>query len=146
MKVICDRAALVNAVNVVGSVVVSRTPTPVLTCVKLTAGDGKLTLAATDLEVGIQLPVDQVDVQKPGTALIPADKLTQIVRASEDPTLTIESKDNAVHIRGADAHFKIFGFDPKEAPAVRTFEGVKADCEVEGGMLQRLISRTLFAA
>jgi DNA polymerase-3 subunit beta len=146
MKVICDRAALVNAVNIVGSVVVSRTPTPVLTCVKLTAGDGRLTLAATDLEVGVQLPVDQVEVQKPGEALIPADKLMQIVRASEDPTLTIEAKDHAVHIRGADAHFKMFGFDPKEAPAVRSFEGVTADCEVEGGLLQRLISRTLFAA
>jgi DNA polymerase-3 subunit beta len=146
MKVICDRAALVNAVNIVGSVVVSRTPTPVLTCVKLTAADGRLTLAATDLEVGLQLPVDQVDVQKPGEALIPADKFTQIVRASEDPTLTLEAKDHSLHIRGADAHYKILGYDPKEAPVVRTFEGVKTDCEMEGGMFQRLISRTLFAA
>ncbi len=37
MKVICDRAALVNAVNIVGGVVTSRTPTPVLRCLKLTA-------------------------------------------------------------------------------------------------------------
>src|SRR5437870_38459 len=54
MKVICDRAALVDAVNIAGGVVVSRTPTPVLTCVKLTATEGQLSLAATDLEVGVR--------------------------------------------------------------------------------------------
>lgn len=146
MKVICDRAALVEAVNVVGSVVVSRTPTPILQCVKLSADEGQLTLAATDLEVGLRLGVDQVDVQKQGEALVPSDKLTQIVRASEDPTLTIETKDHAVHIRGSDSHFKIFGYDPKEAPVVRDFEDSNVDCEIDAGQLRTLISRTLFAA
>jgi DNA polymerase III subunit beta len=146
MKVICDRAALVEAVNLVGGVVVSRTPTPVLTCVKLTATKGQMTLAATDLEVGLRLSVDQVDVQKEGEALIPADKLTQIVRACDDPTLTLETKDNTVLIKGAHSRFTVFGYDPKEAPQVREFGDAKADCEVEAGMLRTLISRTLFAA
>ncbi len=146
MKVICDRAALVEAVNLVGSVVASRTPTPVLQCVKLTATDGQLTMAATDLEVGIRLGVDQVDVQKPGEALIPADKLIQIVRACDDPTLTLETKEHTIHIRGKGSHFTIFGFDPKEAPVVRDFAQVKVDCELEAGVLRTAISRTLFAA
>src|SRR5688572_32558778 len=98
MKVICDRAALVEAVNLVASVAVGRSPTPVLQCVKLTASDGRLTLAATDLEVGLRLSVDQVDVQKAGEALIPADKLTQIVRACDDPTLTLDTKEHTLHI------------------------------------------------
>ena len=146
MKVICDRAALVEAVNIVGGVVVSRTPTPVLTCVKLTATKGLLTFAATDLEVGIRLSVDQVDVQKEGEALIPADKLTQIVRACDDPTLTLETKDHTMLIKGAHSRFTVFGYDPKEAPQVREFGDAKADCEVEAGVLRTLISRTLFAA
>ena len=146
MKVICDRAALVEAVNLVGGVVVSRSPQPVLQCVKLTATEGQLMLAATDLEVGLRLGVDQVDVQKPGEALIPADKLVQIVRASQDPTLTLETNENKLHIRGKGSHFTVFGFDPKEAPAVRDFSEVKVDCEIEGGLLRTLIARTLFAA
>lgn len=146
MKVICDRAALVEAVNLVGSVVVSRTPQPVLQCVKLTATEGQLTLAATDLEVGIRLGIDQVDVQKPGEALIPADKLVQIVRASDDPTLTLDTKDHTLHIRGKGSHFTIFGFDPKEAPTVRDFSEAKVDSEIEAGLLRTLIGRTLFAA
>ncbi len=135
-----------QAVNIVSSVVASRSPTPVLLCVKLTAADGRLTLAATDMEVGVRLTVDQVDVQQDGEALIPADKLTQIVRACEDPTFTIETEDHAVHIRAADSHFKVFGYDPKEAPPVRDFGDATVDCEVAADVLAKVTTRTLFAA
>jgi len=80
MKVICDRGALVESLNLVGGVVVARTPKPVLTCVKLSASEGNLTLSATDLEVAVRLCTPRVEVQEPGEALIPADKLSQIVR------------------------------------------------------------------
>jgi len=149
MKVICDRAALLEAVNLVGSVVLSRTSSPVLLCVKLTAADGTLMLAATDNEVGLRLSMDQVDVQADGEALIPADKLAQIVRASDDPTLTIEAEKagaSTVHIRGADSHFKVYGFDPKDAPQVRDLGKADVDCELRSDVLHELISRTLFAA
>ena len=36
MKVICDRAELVDLLNLAGGVILSRTPKPVLQCVKLT--------------------------------------------------------------------------------------------------------------
>ncbi|MHC4991617.1 MAG: DNA polymerase III subunit beta [Planctomycetota bacterium] len=146
MKVICDRAALVDAVSLVGGVVVSRTPTPVLLCIKLTAEEGTLRLAATDLEVGLRMGVDQVDVEEAGEALVPADKLNQIVRACDDPTLTLDTDDHAMHIRGANSHFKVFGYDPKEAPAVRSFGDASVDCEVPAGRLRTLVQRTLFAA
>jgi len=146
MKVICDRAALVEAVNLVAGVVINRTPTPALQCIKLTAADGKLTLAATDLEVGLRVVVDQVDITKPGEALIPADKLTQIARASDDPTLTLETKEHTLHIRGGHSKFTVFGYDPKDAPQVRDFTDVKVDCEIDAGRMRTLISRTLFAA
>lgn len=149
MKVICDRAALVNAVNIVGSVVTSRTPTPVLRCLKLTAADGMLVLSATDLEMGLRIAVAQVEVEQDGEAAILADKLSQIARACEDPTLTIETDPDsiaAVHIRGAGSHFKVLGYDPSEFPPVRDFGGATVDCEVPAGVLQTLITRTLFAA
>ena len=54
MKVICNRGALLDALLMAGNVVASRTPKPVLQCVKLTAEDNTLTVAATDLEVAIR--------------------------------------------------------------------------------------------
>jgi DNA polymerase-3 subunit beta len=146
MKVICDRAALADAVNNVSSVVVLRTPTPVLQCVKLSAAGGILTLAATDLEIGLRLGVGEVNVEAEGSALIPADKLKQIVTTCDDPTLTIETSGTQVTIKGASSRFTLNGYDPGEAPTVRDFSDVEVDFEIEGGLFQRLIQRTLFAA
>ncbi len=149
MKVICDRAALADALNTAGGVVASRTPTPVLKCLKLTAteppNDG-FVITATDLEVGLRLAVPQVQIEQAGEAAIPADKLSQIARTCDDPSLTIETDDHTVHIRGAGSHFKVFGFDPAECPPVRDFSDATVDCEISAGVLHSLIVRTLFAA
>ena len=149
MKVICDRAALVDAVNTAGGIVAARTPTPVLKCLKLSATEsapGGLVITATDLEVGLRLSVPQVEIESPGEVAIPADKISQIARACDDPTLTIESEEHTVHIRGAGSHFKVFGYDPKEYPPVRDFSDATVDATIAAGTLQSLISRTLFAA
>jgi DNA polymerase-3 subunit beta len=144
MKVICDRGALVEALGLMSSVVVTRTPKPVLTCVKLTAEEGALRLAATDLEVALHLSIEQVEVEEPGEALVPADKLSAIVRESIDPTLTIETDADATHVRGADSHFKIFGYGVSEFPPVKPFSG-EANFEISAGTMVDLVSKTLFA-
>ena len=87
MKVVCDRAALVEALSLAGSVVPNRTTAPVLGCLSLTAEDGILTVASTNAEVGISIGVTQVEVSTSGKALVPADKLNQIVRASGEQAL-----------------------------------------------------------
>jgi DNA polymerase-3 subunit beta len=146
LKVICDQAALAEALNTAGSVVASRTPSPVLTCVKMTAVDGRLRLAATDGETGMVLDLDRVEVDAPGEVLVPADKLTQIVRECNDPTLTLEADGHALHIRGEDAHFKVFGFDPQEAPPEAEFNEDALDCSISAGELSTTVARSLFAA
>lgn len=153
MKVICDRGALLDAVNLVSGVVASRTPRPQLTCVWLSAAKGKegasLTLAATDAEVSIRLVLTRVDVTTPGLALIPADKLRQIVQAQEsEPTLTLEVEGEACHIRGTDAHFKVFGYPPGDFPPVPDFPSggfSGPQFNLQAGTIDSLIARTIFA-
>ena len=153
MKVICNRGALLDALTVTGNVVASRTPKPVLQCVKLTAADDRLTLAATDLEVAIRYSDSQVQVEQGGEALLPADKLRDIVRESMDDTLSIEvgadkeggSGAGVASIRGQDSHFKIFTQRAADFPPVPDFTG-EADFEISGGHLKQLIGQTLFAA
>ena|SRR3989440_11175655 len=145
MKVICNRGALLEALMVAGNVVAARTPKPVLLCVKLTAADDRLTIAATDLEVAIRYSDSQVQIEQAGEALVPADKLRDIVRESVDDTLSIEVTGDTAHIRGQDAHFKIFTQKPSEFPPVPDYEG-EADIEIAGGLLKQLIGQTLFSA
>ncbi len=146
LKVICDQGALADALNTVSAVVASRTPTPVLTCIKLTAAEGKLRLAATDGEISLQLDLDRVDVDSDGESLVPADKLTQIVRECVDPTVSLESEGHALHINAGDSHFKVYGFDPAEAPVLDAFDEANIDCTVPSGRLASMVARSLFAA
>lgn len=144
MKVICNRGALLEALNVTGGVVAARTPKPVLQCVKLTAQDDRLTVAATDLEVAIRYADSQVQIDQPGETLVPSDKMRDIVRESVDDTLTIEISGDTANIRGQDSHFKIFTQKASEFPPVPDFEG-EPDIEVTGGAIKQLIGQTIFA-
>ncbi len=145
MKVICNRGALLEALTVAGNVVASRTPKPILQCVKLTAADDRLTIAATDLEVAIRYADTQVQIEQQGETLVPADKLRDIVRECVDDTLAIEVSGDNANIRGQDSHFKIFTQKAADFPPVPDFEG-EADFEIPAGQLKQLIGQTLFAA
>lgn len=157
MKVVCDRGALLDAINLVSGVVAARTPRPQLTCVKLaaqtTGSAGSLTLSATDTEVSLTLQLESVDVQAPGEALVPADKLAQIVRAEDgEKTLTLEAKGDTTHITGHGAHFQLRGFMPDEFVEVPGFGAFGPDASAgtvfqhQAASLEELIKRTLFAA
>jgi DNA polymerase-3 subunit beta len=160
MKVICDRGALMDAINLVSGAVAARSPKPQLGCVKLVAsksgGAGDLTLSATDAEIALRLSISQVDVQKAGEVLIPADKLRAIVSAEDgEPTLTLESDGEMCSIKGADAHFKVYGYPAADFPPIPEFADVvagkmdapkaKAVLTHPAGSLSQLVARTLFA-
>jgi len=149
MKVLVNRAALVEALGLAGTVVLSRTPKPVLTCVKLIAGDvggtRALTIVATDMEVALQYTLTQVDITKEGVALVPAGKLSEIVNNSPDDTLTLENSGDTTAIKGSDANYKVFGFNAEEYPPVGTFEG-DPDLVLSAAVLRQLLDRTRFAA
>lgn len=152
MKVICDRTAFLDAVNLVSSVVATRTPRPQLTCIKLSAskdggsGEGQLLLAATDAEISIRMATAQVDVHEDGEVLIPADKLRSIVQAQDaEPTLTLESDGEATHIRGQDAHFKVYGYPASDFPDLPDMPADGDAFSLTADTLERLIERTIFS-
>jgi DNA polymerase-3 subunit beta len=145
MKVIAQTAALQEALTLVGSIVSSRTPKPVLQCVKLVAAQNTLTLLTTDLEAGARYHLTAVQVEEDGEATIPADRLAGIVRESAgEDSLTIHTDKDVCHVRGSGSHFKIFGYDPAEFPAVADFVE-PADFVVAAGELGKMIAKTLFA-
>jgi len=144
MKVNFNRAALAEALGLLTSVVPSRTPKPILRCVQITAEGKEARICATDLEVGISYTACEVQIDEPGEVIVPADRLTAIVRESVDDVLLIEAAEGTCQIRGADSHFTIYGHEPGGYPAVPAFEG-DADIEIGLGELQGGIEQCLFA-
>lgn len=145
MKCICDRLALLEALSATSSVAASRTPKPILQCVRLTAAKDALTVTAYDQEVGLRYHVRQVDVSKTGETLVSCERLLAIVRESGDETLSFETGDDVLHVRGADSHFQVIGQNVREFPPVPDMEG-DADFNVKVGPLREAVGQTLFAA
>jgi DNA polymerase-3 subunit beta len=145
MKAKFNKAALQEALTLVTSIVPSRTPKPILQCIRITATEDAVLICATDLEVGISYNVTQVEIDSPGDVVVPADKIASIVRESADEVIELEVAEAAMRIRGADSHFTIYGHDARQYPAVPAFEG-KADFEVSLGSLQEGVELSVFAA
>ena len=146
MNVIAQTAALQEALALASSIVPARTPKPVLQCVKLVAKGKTLTVLVTDLEAGCRHVISQVEVQAEGEALVPVQKLADIVRESAgEDALTLSVEKDTCHITGAGTRFRLLGFDPAEYPAVADFGG-EADFQVSAEVLTGLIDKTIFAA
>jgi DNA polymerase-3 subunit beta len=145
MKVKFNRAVLQEALGLVTSIVPSRTPKPILYCLRVATEQNAVRISATDLEVGITALVSQVEVAEEGDVVIPADKLNAIVRESVDEVIEMQAAESAVHLIGSDSRFMIYSHDPAQYPKVPGFEG-QPDLEIKMDKLQEGIERTVFAA
>jgi DNA polymerase-3 subunit beta len=144
MKVNFNRTALAEALNLLASVVPSRTPKPILRCLRADARGKEVRLYATDLEVGIQYVTAEVQIEQEGQVVLPADRLIAIVRESAEDVLLLQAGEGSCEITGADSHFTIYSQEPKDYPMMPSFEG-KADMNVPLRNLQAGIEQCLFA-
>lgn len=145
MKVTCQTGALLEALQVVSTAVVARTPKPALQCILVEVEANSLTLVATDLQVGIRYRLEQVEVQEPGTGLVPADRFLAIVRECPDKTLSLQVEGNACRIDTADSHFTLNTSEVETFPKVSDSDGPDG-LRITCGVLRGMIHRTLFAA
>lgn len=144
MKLHCHRPSLVAALQAVGAVVPSRTPKEILKNVKLVVEDGRVTLQATDQEVGIHQRIEGVETSSAGTALLPAGRLLSILRELTDESADIEVTQDTIHIRSGRSEFRLSAEDPSEYPPVPTADDTDGFA-LESGRLRKMIRRTAFA-
>ncbi|MFM2094073.1 MAG: polymerase subunit beta [Planctomycetota bacterium] len=144
MKLQCNREALLAAFNVVANVVPSRSPKPVLMNVKLDAVDQQVWLTGTDLEVAMRISVPDVEVEVPGSVLLPVGRFGLILRESNDQKLRLHVEANGTIVRGDRSEFKLAGGNPDEFPPVPSFEESRYQ-ELSARLFKELIRRTVFA-
>jgi len=145
MKVTFNRSALAEALGLVISVVPSRTPKPVLRCVRIVAEGKEVRVCATNLEAGLNYLVSEVEVQRDGEIVVEANHLNDIVRESSEDVLILDAEETTCEIRGSDSRFTIYGQDPKQYPKVPSLDEGQADLTISLEQLQSGIEQTLFA-
>ena len=93
MKIVCQKALLVDAVSNVSRAVSSKSPIPALEGILIKANEGQITLVGYDLEIGI-ITTMEADVREAGETVITARLLLDIIRKipSETISITVDEK------------------------------------------------------
>ena len=145
MKITCQRESLTNAFGLAASIAPARSPKEILQNVKITATGGKITLTATDMEVGIRLDLEEgVTVQTEGTALLPVQRTMAILRENNDEVLEFETDESGIRVKGKRSKFKLPGNNPDEFPAVAGFDEDKYHV-LPTRLFREMVKRTVFA-
>jgi DNA polymerase-3 subunit beta len=145
MKALCHREGLLAAFQLASAAVPARDVKPILRNLKAIAEDGRCTLMATDLELGIRLEVRGLKVEEPGEAILPAARMLAILRESQDEELAIEADANSCQVRSANGNWEMPSEDPANFPDLPTFSEEKYH-QIAAGDLREMIRRTVFAA
>lgn len=145
MKVLCEREHLREGLSVVTSVIPVKSTRPAIENVYIAASDSAVELVGTDLEVAVRYRIDEVKVEEPGTALVPARVAADFVRDLTGETLSLETRGETFHIESGADHCELTTLDPDEFPVVARFSDGEA-LKVQADTFTRLVGRTGFAA
>src|ERR671936_742192 len=91
LKVACPRDELTRALGIVSRGVSTRTTVQILAGILLHASDGKLELAATDMELSLRTSLE-AQVETEGSVVVPGRLLLELTRLLPDPEVAIEHK------------------------------------------------------
>jgi DNA polymerase-3 subunit beta len=124
LKLTTKREELVSKLSIVSRAVSTRAATQALSGVLLTASEGRVTLAATDLDMGLQTDLD-AEVESEGTVLLPGRLLAEVARSLGDSTVEIEAREaeHDVEIRSGSSSFHLRVLPAEDFPKLPAAEG-----------------------
>ena len=124
MKLSVPRDLLLSRLQVAGRAVSTRGAVPSLGGILLEASEGKLTLRATDMEIGLVLDVES-KVESKGSALLPGRLLVDVARTLPpgDVQLAVRPEQRDVELTSGTARFHLRTLPPEDFPRLPEFEG-----------------------
>jgi DNA polymerase-3 subunit beta len=144
MKLTAEREKLLAPLQAVIGVVERRQTMPVLANVLLGVAQGKLSIAATDLEVEL-VAATEVSVQQPGDITVPGRKFLEILRAlPEKSSVSISTEGEKAVIRAARSRFTLSTLPAAEFPVIDDINAQQT-VQIPRKDLVRLLEKTHFS-
>ena len=144
MKVICARKDLYEGVQTAARAVSPRTSLPILGHLLIRTEEGRLRIAATDLEIGMECIVE-ASVQEEGSLTAPARVLTEVLAALPETDVVLSVDDtNTVSVQAATSDFSILGLPPDEFPMLPEVRQ-EVSVTVDRDKIREAIKKTSFA-
>ena len=146
MRVSVLQENLAKGLSIVGRAVSSRSTLPVLGNILLSTDEGRLKLAATNLEIGISCWLG-AQVEEEGAITLPARLLTDWVNSMPPEKIDMEMvvRTMSVNLKCARFESNIKGIDASEFPLIPTADGDKSLC-LPPAALRKMIDQVVSAA
>jgi DNA polymerase-3 subunit beta len=145
MRVECAQEHLLRGVQTVGRAISPRASMPILGNILFEATEGRVRLAATDLELGIESYVDATVADR-GAITLPARILTDIVSnlPSSPVEVTVQEGEAKATIACDKVTFEVLGLPAADFPVMPSDAG-DVLVSLDGGLLRTMIRQTSFA-
>jgi DNA polymerase-3 subunit beta len=144
MELTVAKADLQKELQLCQGVVEKRSTIPILSNVLLKAADGKLQIAATDLDVTI-LSSCEARVTTPGGVTIEARRLFDVVRSLPDEDVHIAMQENnSLLVESGTAKFRLLGLPAEDYPTLPTVDVTEA-YTVSLDELKTMVGKVRFA-
>jgi DNA polymerase III subunit beta len=147
MKVSCLQQNLADGLSTVGRVVPGKSTLPVLSNVLLATDEGRLKIAATNLEMAMTVWVG-AHVEREGSITLPARVLSEWVNLldrDQQIDLDLNPKNRRVHLQCNRYESNISGIDAEDFPPIPAVEE-GASVTFEAGLLKDALGQIVFAA
>jgi DNA polymerase III subunit beta len=119
MKLSLSTAELLNQLQTVTRVASTRSAVQALSGVMIAAEDTTAELRATDMEIGLRVPL-KADVSRPGSAVLPARLLLEVARAlpADAASLELRSAEQDVELISGSATFHLRTLRAEDFPTL----------------------------
>ncbi|MCR5785850.1 MAG: DNA polymerase III subunit beta [Eubacterium sp.] len=144
MKILCNKADLVQAVNIVSKAVAVRSTISILECILISAEGNEIKMTANNTELGIETVVNGTIVEG-GIIALDAKIISEIIRKLPDNEVAISTDDKfKTTIVCEKAHFEITGKSGDDFSYIPNLEKTDA-IEVSQFTLKEVIRQTIFS-
>ena len=146
MNVSCLQEHLAKGLGIVGRAVATRSTLPITSNVLITTEDGRLKLAATNLEIALSSWIG-AQVEEAGAITVPARLLTDFVNSlpSEKIEMTLAPRSRQLKLTCARNQATIAGVDADDFPPIPSVDD-GSSVALDSAELHKAISQVIIAA
>lgn len=142
MKVVCEGIDLSDAVLKVVKACASKTTVPVLECIKLSAKNDSLTLAATDGEISIRKTI-KAEIMEEGEVCVPGRYFSDFIKKLEGVQITLAANGRKMDIFYVDSQTDMQILPADDFPVIDT-EINESSFKLKTSDLKNFINATVF--
>jgi DNA polymerase-3 subunit beta len=147
MKLSCLQENLKRGLAIVGHAVAGKSTLPVLSNILIATDEGRLKLAATNLEVGITCWIG-AKIDEEGATTVPAKLLSDVVGGlpNDKISLELDARTQTLNLNCARFEANIKGIEADEFPVIPTIADREPTATFPPDLLRETVEQVAFAA